>query len=108
MECLEELELSELQVVASQVPGLVERLSTEDGGPFTLFAPSNEAFSGLDLLARTLLFSEINRELILSAHIGDGNIPKNRLRGGQVINTLAVNVSVHIGQTQNGTNKVHI
>ena len=105
MDCLEELALNEFLTETIELPDIVERFESETD-PITVFAISNEAFAGLDDITRALLFSNIARETTISAHIGEGSIPKNRLFNGQLIQTLASNVSLHIGKTGNRTVKV--
>ncbi len=92
-----ELGLNDFLDEANQLPDIVERFESSD--PITVFALSNEVFAGLDDITRGLLFSEIARETTISAHIGEGSVPENKLFNGQLIQTLASNVSLHIGRT---------
>ncbi len=89
-----------------QVPEVEDRLRSTDNGPTTVFAISDEAFSNLDDIARSLLFSDIARELTISAHIGEGQFVEKKLYRGRLINTLASNVTLHIGRTGNRTVEV--
>lgn len=58
-------------------------------GPFTIFAPTNEAFKGLTGL-EDMLKSENKERLasLLKAHIVAGAITANDLRDGQTLTTL--------------------
>ncbi len=105
MDCLNELALNEFLTETNELPDIVERFESETD-PITVFALSNEAFAGLNDITRALLFNIITRETIISAHIGEGSIPENKLFNGQLIQTLASNVSLHIGKTRNSTVKV--
>ncbi|XP_064405588.1 periostin-like [Halichondria panicea] len=105
MDCLNELALNEFLTETNELPDIVERFESETD-PITVFALSNEAFEGLNDITRALLFNIITRETIISAHIGEGSIPENKLFNGQLIQTLASNVSLHIGKTRNSTVKV--
>ncbi len=103
-DCLTELGLNDFLDEANQLPDIMERFESSD--PITVFALSNEVFAGLDDITRTLLFSEIARETTISAHIGEGRVPENKLFNGQLIETLASNVSLHIGRTGDKTVEV--
>lgn len=62
-------------VAAVKAAGLVETLSSD--GPFTVFAPTNEAFEGLpDGTVATLLKPENKKQLqaVLTYHVVPGNI----------------------------------
>ena len=106
MDCLNQLALNEFLTETNQLPDIVERFESLETDPITVFALSNEAFAGLDDITRALLFSNIARETTISAHIGEGRVPENRLFNGQLIQTLASNVSLHIGKTGSRTVKV--
>ncbi len=106
MDCLNELALNEFLTETNQLPDIVERFESLETDPITVFALSNEAFAGLDDITRALLFSNIARETTIAAHIGEGRVPENRLFNGQLIQTLASNVSLHIGKTGSRTVKV--
>ncbi len=110
-DCLEELDVSSFLSQVVQVTGLEDRLRSsvdEDNPPTTVFAISDEAFANLDDITRALLFSDIARESTISAHIGEGQVPEKKLFRGQLINTLASNVTLHIGKTGNRTVKVYM
>jgi len=76
-------------VAAVQAGGLVDTLAT--GGPFTVFAPTNDAFAKIpaDTLA-SLLTPEKKSDLvnILTFHVVSGKAFSGDLRDGQEITTL--------------------
>ena len=74
-------ELSRL-VAALQRAGLVDALS--GAGPFTVFAPINEAFDGLDLDA----MSPEDLAETLRYHVVDGDVALSSLADGSVLGTL--------------------
>lgn len=81
-------ELSTL-VAAVQAAGLVETLSGE--GPFTVFAPTNDAFAALpDGTLDSLLLPENKQQLtdILTYHVVEGKVMSSDLSDGQVIKTV--------------------
>ncbi|MEL7833163.1 fasciclin domain-containing protein [Fodinibius sp. Rm-B-1B1-1] len=63
--------------------GLVSTL--EDDGPFTVFAPTNDAFAGVDLSG----FTEDQLVEILSYHVVSGNIASGDLSAEQSVEALA-------------------
>ncbi|MFP4095813.1 MAG: fasciclin domain-containing protein [Cyclobacteriaceae bacterium] len=79
-------------VLAVQTAGLVDALA--EGGPFTVFAPTNEAF-GLFLeefgLTAEALLAEENRELltaVLKYHVVEGRVFSTDLEDGLEVKTL--------------------
>jgi uncharacterized surface protein with fasciclin (FAS1) repeats len=81
-------ELSTL-VAALKAGGLVATLS--GAGPFTVFAPTNEAFAALPSGAlATLLKPENKAELvdILTYHVVSGNVQAEDLKDGQLLKTV--------------------
>ena len=81
-------ELSTL-VAAIQAAGLVETLSGD--GPFTVFAPTNDAFAALpDGTLDTLLLAENVADLtsVLTYHVVSGEVFSRDLGDGQVVETL--------------------
>ncbi|MBD2168457.1 fasciclin domain-containing protein [Calothrix membranacea FACHB-236] len=73
-------------------------------GPYTLFAPSDEAFAALPDLTRQRLSQPENRELlrqVLAYHVVPGNLTANQLQSKEV-NTLGNNpVTIQADQTNN-------
>ncbi len=75
-------------VKALQAAGLVEALSGE--GPFTVFAPTNEAFAALGTTLDDLLKPENKEKLagILKYHVVSGKVMSTDLTDGQKAATL--------------------
>lgn len=79
-------------VTAVQAADLVETLQSE--GPFTVFAPTNEAFAALpDGTLDTLLQPENKDQLaaILTYHVVAGEVMSSDLSDGQVVETVQGN-----------------
>lgn len=79
-------------VTAVQAADLVETLQSE--GPFTVFAPTNEAFGALpDGTLDTLLQPENKDQLaaILTYHVVAGEVMSSDLSDGQVVETVQGN-----------------
>jgi len=87
--------------------GMTETLRGQ--GPYTVFAPSNEAFAEIPEATREQLLRPENREKlrqVLSYHVVDRNLPANQLQSGDV-NTIAgqsLNVQVNQGTQQVNVN----
>lgn len=74
---------------ALQSADLVETLNSE--GPFTVFAPTNEAFAALpEGTLDDLLLPENKQQLrsVLTYHVVEGNVASSDLSDGQVITTV--------------------
>jgi len=72
-------------VQAVQAAGLVQTLSGP--GPFTVFAPTNEAFAALPPGTLEALLEPQNRDLltqILTYHVVSGELPSDQIRTGSV------------------------
>ncbi len=87
-------------VTAVKAAGLVETLSGK--GPFTLFAPTNEAFAALPKGTLEKLLKPENRDLlkkVLTYHVVSGDLMAKDLRSGKVAtlegNSVAVKVDGH-------------
>lgn len=90
-------------VQAVQAAGLVETLSGE--GPFTVFAPTNEAFAALPKGTLEKLLQPENRETlrkVLTYHVVSGNLKSKDIRAGQVATVEGSPVSVQV-RTKNIT-----
>lgn len=64
----------------------------EDGGPFTIFAPSNEAFAALPPETLQQLLQDENRETlrqILSYHVVPGQVTADQLVDGELPSAVA-------------------
>jgi uncharacterized surface protein with fasciclin (FAS1) repeats len=87
-------------VTAVKAAGLAETLSSK--GPFTVFAPTNEAFAALPKgTLETLLKSE-NRQLlqkVLTYHVVSSDLMAKDLRSGNVTTIAGSTVAVNV---QNG------
>jgi uncharacterized surface protein with fasciclin (FAS1) repeats len=96
-------------VAAVEAAGLVETLSGE--GPFTVFAPTNEAFAALpDGLVDALLLPENKDALteILTYHVVSGKVLSTDLSSGEVATVQGEDVTVVVddGVTVEGANVV--
>jgi transforming growth factor-beta-induced protein len=97
-------------VTAVKAAGLVETLSGK--GPFTVFAPTNEAFAALPKGTLEKLLKPENRDAlqkVLTYHVVSGDLMAKDLRSGKVAtvegNSVAVRVDSH-GVSVNGSNVV--
>jgi uncharacterized surface protein with fasciclin (FAS1) repeats len=98
-------------VAAVTAAGLVETLSGE--GPFTLFAPTNEAFAALPAEVTDPLFLPENVDQlvnILKYHVVAGSVPSSSVESGDVEtlngDSIAVDVSDAMGIMLN--NDAHV
>lgn len=97
-------------VTAVKEADLVETLNGD--GPFTVFAPTNQAFSNLsDGTLEMLLKDENKSQLqgILTYHVVSGKIMASDLEDGQMVETVQGNkikVSLSDGAKINGANVV--
>lgn len=107
-DCLVQLNLNEFLVELAQVPDILTRLSYPESEDVTIFAPSNEAIIDLDDITRALLFSEETRAMTVGGHLGNGRIREKNFFNGRIVDTLAEDVSVHIGQAKNKTTKFNV
>ena len=98
-------ELSTL-VTAVQAADLVETLSGD--GPFTVFAPTNDAFAALpEGTLDSLLLPENKQQLtdILTYHVVEGKVMSSDLSDGQVVTTVngqTLTVSIQDGVVKIG------
>jgi transforming growth factor-beta-induced protein len=87
-------------VTAVKAAGLAETLSSK--GPFTVFAPTNEAFAALPKGTLEALLKPENRDLlrkVLTYHVVSGDLMAKDLRSGQVATVAGSAVAVKV---QNG------
>lgn len=97
-------------VKAIQAAGLVETLKSE--GPFTVFAPSNEAFAALpDGTLESLLMEENKDQLvkILTYHVVPGKVMSTDLEDGMMAETVegsSVTISLEGGVSVDNANVV--
>ncbi len=76
-------------VTAVKTAGLVETLSGE--GPFTVFAPTNEAFEALPKGTLDMLLKPENKDkltAILTYHVVSGSVMSTDLKDGQMVKTV--------------------
>jgi transforming growth factor-beta-induced protein len=97
-------------VTAVKAAGLAETLSSK--GPFTVFAPTNEAFAALPKGTLETLLKPENRKLlqkVLTYHVVSGDLMAKDLRSGKVAtvegNSVAVQVDKH-GVKVNSSNVI--
>ncbi len=97
-------------VTAVKAANLVETLNGE--GPFTVFAPTNQAFSNLPDGTLDMLLKEENKgqlQSILTYHVVSGKIMASDLKDGQMVETVQGNkikVSLSDGAMINGAKVV--
>lgn len=73
-------------------------------GPYTVFAPSDEAFNALPAETRQRLLQPENRQQlaqILFYHVVPGQVSANQLQSGDVKTVEGANVNVKVDQTAN-------
>ncbi|MDY7020622.1 MAG: fasciclin domain-containing protein [Cyanobacteriota bacterium] len=78
--------------------GLLEKL--QEGGPFTLFAPTNEAFEALpEGTLESLMQPENSEQLtkILQHHVISGEVTSDELSSGEVETAAGSSVNVDVG-----------
>ena len=97
-------------VAAVQAAGLVDVLQSD--GPFTVFAPTNEAFAALPEGTVESLLLEENRDMliaILTYHVVPGKVMSTDLSDGMSAATVQgsnVTIGVDGGVTVNGANVI--
>lgn len=85
----------------------------DDSGPYTLFAPSDQAFAALPELTRQRLLKPQNRQLlrqVLAYHVIPGNLSANQIQPGEVqtLGNNPVNVQVDRGNNQVRVNDARV
>lgn len=81
------------------------------GGPFTIFAPSDQAFEALPAATRERLLKDENRALlrqILTNHVVPGNLTANQLKSGQVQTQAGNSVNVQVDGQQVRVNESRV
>ena len=87
----------ETLVTAVKAAGLVETLSGD--GPFTLFAPTNEAFAALPKGTLEKLLKPENKEAlqkVLTYHVVSGSVASSDLKSGDVDTVEGTSVKVKV------------
>lgn len=75
----------------------------EQGGPYTIFAPSDQAFAALPAATRERLLQDENRALlrqILTNHVVPGSLTASQLQAGQIQTQAGSPVNVQIDGQQ--------
>jgi uncharacterized surface protein with fasciclin (FAS1) repeats len=96
-------------VKAVQAAGLAETLSGK--GPFTVFAPTNEAFAALPKGTLENLLKPENRELlrkVLTYHVVSGDLMSRNLRSGQVATVEGSSVAVQVQNQKVRVNNANV
>lgn len=82
-----------------------------EGGPYTVFAPSDQAFAALPAETRERLLREENRPLlrqILTYHVVPGSLTANQLQPGQVQTQAGNSVNVQVDGQQVRVNEARV
>jgi transforming growth factor-beta-induced protein len=96
-------------VTAVKAAGLVETLS--GNGPFTVFAPTNEAFAALPKGTLEKLLKPENRDLlkkVLTYHVVSGDLMAKDLRSGNVTTVAGSTVAVKVGHSSVKVNNANV
>ncbi len=96
-------------VTAVKAAGLVETLSSK--GPFTVFAPTNEAFAALPKGTLEKLLKPENRQLlqkVLTYHVVSGDVRAKDLRSGPVKTVEGNSVAVQVSKGGVKVNNVNV
>ena len=96
-------------VTAVKAAGLVETLSGK--GPFTVFAPTNEAFAALPKGTLEKLLKPENREAlrkVLTYHVVSGDLMAKDLRSGRVKTVEGNSVAVQVNKNGVKVNNINV
>ena len=96
-------------VTAVKAAGLVETLSSK--GPFTVFAPTNEAFAALPKGTLEKLLKPENRKLlqkVLTYHVVSGDVRAKDLRSGTVKTVEGNSVAVQVSKNGVKINNINV
>lgn len=96
-------------VKAVQAAGLAETLSGK--GPFTVFAPTNEAFAALPKGTLEKLLKPENRNLlrkVLTYHVVSGDLMAKNLRSGRLATVEGSPVVVQVRHSRVRVNKANV
>jgi uncharacterized surface protein with fasciclin (FAS1) repeats len=100
-----------LQTLASTIDEADLENALKQGGPYTIFAPSNGAFAALPAATRQRLLKDENRALlrqILSYHVVPGSITSSQLKSGQVKTQSGGSVNVQVNGKQVKVNQSQV
>ncbi len=96
-------------VTAVKAAGLAETLSSK--GPFTVFAPTNEAFAALPKGTVETLLKPENRQLlqkVLTYHVVSGDLMAKDLKSGKVATVEGNSVNLQVSKTGVKVNNVNV
>ncbi len=96
-------------VTAVKAAGLVETLSSK--GPFTVFAPTNEAFAALPKGTLEKLLKPENRKLlqqVLTYHVVSGDVRAKDLKSGPVKTVEGNSVAVQVSKNGVKINNINV
>jgi len=96
-------------VTALKAADLVETLSAS--GPYTVFAPTNDAFAKLPKATLANLLKPENKEQlqkILTYHVVSGAVTSNKLKSGKVATVEGGNVTVRISRKKVRVNNANV
>ncbi|MBD0334730.1 MAG: fasciclin domain-containing protein [Cyanobacteria bacterium Co-bin13] len=96
---------------AIEAAGLEDTLSGD--GPYTVFAPTNEAFEAIPAATRERLLDPENRDAlvqVLSYHVVPQDLPANQIEAGEVetISGQSLNVEVDSGAQSVNVNNARV
>jgi uncharacterized surface protein with fasciclin (FAS1) repeats len=100
-----------LRTLASVIDEADLNDTLEQGGPYTIFAPSDQAFASLPAATRERLLQDENRQLlrqILTYHVVPGNLAANQLQSGQVQTQAGNSVNVQVDGQQVRVNEARV
>jgi uncharacterized surface protein with fasciclin (FAS1) repeats len=100
-----------LKTLASTIDEADLQTTLEQGGPYTIFAPSDRAFAALPAATRQRLLKDENRALlrqILTYHVVPGSITSSQLKSGQVKTQSGSSVNVQVNGTQVKVNQSQV
>jgi uncharacterized surface protein with fasciclin (FAS1) repeats len=100
-----------LKTLASTIDEADLQTTLEQGGPYTVFAPSDRAFAALPAATRQRLLKDENRALlrqILTYHVVPGSITSSQLKSGQVKTQSGSSVNVQVNGTQVKVNQSQV
>ncbi len=89
-------------VKALEAAGLTETLAGE--GPYTVFAPTNDAFAALPANTLESLLQPENKEVLLQLlkyHVVSGAVPSSEIQSGEITTMAGKSLTVQVGEDGN-------
>ncbi|AOY80231.1 fasciclin domain-containing protein [Moorena producens JHB] len=89
-------------VKAIEAAGLTETLAGE--GPYTVFAPTDDAFAALPANTLDSLLQPENKEVLvklLKYHVVSGAVPSSQIQSGEIITMAGKALTVQVGEDGN-------